>query len=88
MGEVFARKPGSCFQYGGKILEVVPTEKDVCDGCHFERHGGARKDCAHVRGLGECTKVIRADGMAVIFRVAEAKAGMKRITNHKKRKDD
>lgn len=88
MGGIFERKAGSRFPYGGKILEVVPTERDVCDGCHFERHGGARRDCVHVPSLGECTHVMRADGMAVIFRVAKTKAGRKRITNQKRRKDD
>lgn len=62
------RKVGSTFRKGGTVLEVVRSDRPVCDGCYYEKNGGSKRDCIYTDNLGECRQLLRSDNNNVIFK--------------------
>ena len=58
------RKVGEVFEYEGKKLKVVETEKDSCDNCYFFKDD----DCeVSSKECGACLSETRTDNKPVIF---------------------
>lgn len=49
-------------------MEVVRSDRPVCDGCYYEKNGGSKRDCIYTDNLGECRQLLRSDNNNVIFK--------------------